>query len=262
MITPPLILSIPSCTSTSSCLRIAVRDAESVGEPLPHGTVFSAWAQTAGRGQRGNSWEAAPGANLTFSMLLRPRALHAREQFRLSMAVSVAIADRLRLLIPSGSGSVAIKWPNDIYVDDRKICGILIENSLSGPFISWSVAGIGININQARFVSDAPNPVSLSLITATDYPLSPLLNCFATDILREVDAISDESAPALSARYARLLWRGEGFHPYLDVASSTRFMARILSVDPDGILNLLDTDGCHRRYAFKEVSSILTPDVL
>lgn len=262
MITPPLILSIPSCTSTSSCLRIAVRDAESVGEPLPHGTVFSAWAQTAGRGQRGNSWEAAPGANLTFSMLLRPRALHAREQFRLSMAVSVAIADRLRLLIPSGSGSVAIKWPNDIYVDDRKICGILIENSLSGPFISWSVAGIGININQARFVSDAPNPVSLSLITATDYPLSPLLNCFATDILREVDSLSDESAPALSARYARLLWRSEGFHAYLDVASSTRFMARILSVDPDGILNLLDTDGCHRRYAFKEVSSILTPDVL
>ena len=96
----------------------------------PAGTVLAARMQTAGRGQRGASWEAEPGKNLTFSQLFRPDRLHAARQFELSMLVSLAIADTVDDLIAHTGLSAKIKWPNDIYVGDRKICGILIENKL------------------------------------------------------------------------------------------------------------------------------------
>ena len=126
---------------------------------LPHATVVSTYNQTAGRGQRGNSWESEPHKNLTFSVLLKPQHIIAREQFYISEIVSVAIVNTLRKYIIDQP--IAIKWPNDIYVNDDKICGILIENTLSGYSISQSIAGIGININQQTFLSNAPNPISL-----------------------------------------------------------------------------------------------------
>ena len=97
---------------------------------LPHATVVSTYCQTAGRGQRGNSWESEPNKNLSFSVLLRPQNIIARQQFYLSEAVSVAIVKTLKRYI--SNHRVSIKWPNDIYVDDLKICGILIENTLCG----------------------------------------------------------------------------------------------------------------------------------
>ncbi|MDE6431375.1 MAG: biotin--[acetyl-CoA-carboxylase] ligase, partial [Duncaniella sp.] len=120
----------------------------------------SARRQTAGRGQRGNSWESAPGKNITMSILLRPEGLHPSRQFVISRAVSLAITGVLRRYMPASA--VRVKWPNDIYVDDRKICGILIENVISSASIRQSVVGIGINVNQRRFLSDAPNPVSMA----------------------------------------------------------------------------------------------------
>ena len=147
----PEITVLDSCRSTSSEFTDPDR--------FRHGAVIATREQTAGRGQRGNSWEAEPGKNLTFSMLLRPRGLHAARQFELSMVVSLAIADAIDALLPQGVRT-AVKWPNDIYIGMEKVCGILIENRLAGPFIEYSVAGIGININQRRFLSDAPNPTS------------------------------------------------------------------------------------------------------
>ena len=109
--------------------------------------------QTSGRGQRGNSWESERGQNLMFSFVLYPAFLKARKQFLLSQIISLAIKEELDTHV----SDVSIKWPNDIYWKDKKICGMLIENDLTGTHISRSIAGIGININQEAFTSPAPN---------------------------------------------------------------------------------------------------------
>ena len=134
-------------------------------EGAVHGTVVYADCQTAGRGQRGNSWESADFKNITMSMLLRPANVKPSCQFWLSEAVALAVVHTLDRYIDNG---VSIKWPNDIYWNDRKICGILVEHSLSGGKIDHTIAGIGLNINQEKFLSDAPNPVSLRQIIGCD----------------------------------------------------------------------------------------------
>ena len=128
-------------------------------------TVIVAKEQTAGIGQRGNHWAAAPGQNLTFSVVLRPAFLPAADQYALTKAVSLAIVDTLAPLLPQRAEEVRIKWPNDIYVDDRKICGILINNHLQQERIAATVVGIGLNVNQRTFPDWVPNPTSLALLT-------------------------------------------------------------------------------------------------
>lgn len=237
----PAITFLDCCSSTNTELA-ALADA-------PEGTVVATHTQSAGRGQRGNSWEAEPGCNLTFSMLLRPVWLPIPRQFELSMVVSLAIADALSPYLPE---PCIIKWPNDIYCGLRKLCGILIEHKLSGSTIDRSIVGIGINVNQTTFVSDAPNPTSLALETGRSYDLSALLREVTDTIARYVDAYAANPQPeALRRRYmARLLWTA-GAHPFRDAEGA--FTAHITDVDVDGTLTL--SNG--RRYAFKEVAFII-----
>ncbi|MBQ2074888.1 MAG: biotin--[Muribaculaceae bacterium] len=128
---------------------------------LPTGTVIIAVRQTAGRGQKGNSWEAEPGKNVTLSLLVKRPNVEVKEQFAISEAVSLAIVDELE----NYASGFKIKWPNDIYYGNRKIGGILIEHTLDAKGIEYTIAGVGLNINQQVFVSGAPNPVSLFQIT-------------------------------------------------------------------------------------------------
>lgn len=128
-------------------------------ETEPDCTVWSAGYQTAGRGQRGNRWESRAGENLMFSILFKPEGIRAEDQFVISQICSVGI---VRYLQDAGI-SARIKWPNDIYVGDRKICGMLIENVLSGGMVASSIAGIGLNLNQRDFPSGLPNPTSAVL---------------------------------------------------------------------------------------------------
>lgn len=237
----------------------------SIAADLPHGTVVSARRQTAGRGQRGNSWESAPGENITMSMLLRPEGLHPSRQFVISRAVSLAITGVLRRYMPASA--VRVKWPNDIYVDDRKICGILIENVISSASIRQSVVGIGINVNQRRFLSDAPNPVSMAQVTGRSFDLRPLTEEFCRAILDEVDMalaaeLSGEGTDALARRYFASLWRAEGFYPYRDNLRGEMIEARIAAVAPDGILTLELRGGERRDFAFKEVSAVVKESLL
>lgn len=246
------IIRLPECASTSSELR-------AMQPPACHGTVVVTDCQTAGRGQRGNHWEAEPGKNLTFSIMLEPVGLPAREQFTLSEAVAIAVVDTLRPLVPDPD-DIKVKWPNDIYWRDLKLVGILIENSLSGTSIIRSIAGIGVNVNQERFLSDAPNPVSLKMITGRDYDLSRLIDKLSTAIINIVDNLNKgvENPAALHERYRELLWRGTGYHPYRDTATGEQFQAAIQSIAPDGCLTLtLQGDPTPRTYAFKEVHPIL-----
>jgi BirA family biotin operon repressor/biotin-[acetyl-CoA-carboxylase] ligase len=130
--------------------------------------------QTAGRGCGTNRWESERGRNLLFSLLIRPHGLSANRQFHLSMAISLAISETLGQHV----GDVSIKWPNDIYWRDGKIAGILIEHTLQGALIKDSIIGVGLNVNQREFRSDAPNPVSLWQISGQETNREELLGEF------------------------------------------------------------------------------------
>ncbi|MCM1503771.1 MAG: biotin--[acetyl-CoA-carboxylase] ligase [Muribaculum sp.] len=237
---------LDSVKSTNSSL------AEIADEAL-NGTVVVARAQTAGRGQRGNSWEAEPGKNLTFSILLKPDGIDAVNQFRISEAVALGVVDALRSEVPFPQ-RVAVKWPNDIYFDDRKICGILIENSLMGKTIKHSIAGIGINVNQREFVSDAPNPVSLWQIKGSETQLEPFLKKVVDAVLSRMNMPWNE----LHQEYMSALWRRCGC-TYRDASSGEIFSAKIADVASSGHITLLPDapEALPHVYAFKEVAVIL-----
>lgn len=215
------------------------------------------YRQTAGRGQRGNSWESEDGKNITLSILLRPTSVKASEQFVISQVVSVAIAETLRHFMPQMSSAVAIKWPNDIYVTNRKICGILIENSLNGDRIVRSVVGIGLNVNQTEFHSDAPNPVSMRQLTGKEWNIDVLAQYMCNVIERFAKTfLLPNHYSRLRGRYFSMLWRAQGYHSYLDTATGKKFQAMISNIAVTGHITLTDDRGLQRQYAFKEVESI------
>lgn len=219
---------------------------------LPDRTVVYTYRQTAGRGQKGNSWESEPGMNLAFSLLLKRPPVEVRKQFYISEAVSVAICDFLSQF----ADGFKVKWPNDIYHHDSKICGILIENSLDGNQIAHSVIGVGININQTRFLSDAPNPISLKQITGNDYDLDQLLHDVCQRIVGTGRALSGPCLQ-LHEQYMRSLYRNDGrLYPW-QLPDGTIIEAAIDHVAPDGMLTLRHADGSQHSYAFKEVKHII-----
>ena len=228
-----------------------------IADTAPHGTVIAARTQTAGRGQRGNSWESEPGKNLTFSILLRPRSILASRQFEISQIVAISIAEVLRSQLDTDE--IYIKWPNDIYYRDKKICGTLIECSLSYSNINHAIVGIGINVNQEVFTSDAPNPVSMIQIAGTPFDLRMLLDLVVYEIISRYDNYELSMNPTrLAARYRSMLWRADGFWPYRDNTTGEVFRARIACVAPDGYITLVTENGSiPRTFAFKQVSSIL-----
>lgn len=240
------IIHIDETDSTNGWLRSFIATGE-YGQDLCHSgtnTVVVAEYQTAGRGCGTNSWESERGKNLTFSVLIRPEGIPARRQFHISMAVSLAVCEALGQQI----GDLSIKWPNDIYWRNGKIAGMLIENQLQGEVIRSSVIGIGLNVNQQLFRSNAPNPVSLWQITGQETDRKQLLD----DILR---CLGHYLHHDIRQQYLQMLYRRKGFHPYTDKDGA--FMAEIMDVGDDGHLVLLDDSGQRRRYAFKEVQFVV-----
>jgi len=213
-----------------------------------HGVVVWTDYQTAGRGCGTNTWESERGQNLLFSMLIHPENLPANRQFSISMAVSLAICKVVGIILPSLNPT--IKWPNDIYVGDRKICGILIENTLQGSCIKDSIIGVGLNVNQLCFVSDAPNPVSLANLTGRLFDREALLHQLLDTFDAELAALE-----GVRRRYLQQLYRRTDFHCYRDAHGE--FLAKIVTVEDDGHLTLETIDGDTRRYAFKEVQFVL-----
>lgn len=207
--------------------------------------------QTSGRGQRGNSWESERGQNLMFSFVLYPAFLKARKQFLLSQIISLAIKEELDTHV----SDVSIKWPNDIYWKEKKICGMLIENDLMGRNISQSIAGIGININQEIFHSSAPNPVSLVQITGKEHDLFEILKNIMLRIQSYYSLLKKGDTTSIACQYEKSLFRREGIHRYKD--ANGEFLARIVCVEPEGRLILEDEMLMKRDYMFKEVEYLL-----
>lgn len=207
--------------------------------------------QSSGRGQGTNTWESERGKNLLFSILCHPAWIPITSQFILSEAIALAIRDALAVY----NDHFTIKWPNDIYWKDKKICGILIENTLSGGHIKNCIIGPGINVNQQVFHSDAPNPVSLYQILGHEVDREALLQ----DILKRFDvniqATINGDYATIIGNYTSWLYRLHGFYPYRDADGD--FEAALVEVEDDGHLVLRDREDRIRRYAFKEVEFII-----
>ena len=219
-----------------------------------HLTEFSAVIaseQTAGRGQIGNSWESEKDKNLTFSIVLYPHFLKIQKQFRITQMITTAITDVLCDLIPD----ISIKWPNDIYAGDKKIAGILIENSLSGPTISTTIVGIGLNVNQEVFISNAPNPTSMSLLTGVTYDLDVIFSQIRQAMVFRYIQWMEHGIRLIKKDYFKRLYRNEGYYLFSD--ANGRFKAKIYNIQESGHLLLIDISGNHRAYAFKEVSFVM-----
>ncbi len=176
---------------------------------LDNMSVVSAISQSEGHGQHGREWVSEAGRNLTFSILLKNPPLKADEQFSISEMTALAITS----LLAENDIEATIKWPNDIYVGDRKICGILIENSLAGKTIEWSIIGIGLNVNQTIFPERLPNPTSMMLQNASagkeDYDLKTLLEDFIRIFTEyhEKYLCSPEDRAALNKLYCAKMWK-------------------------------------------------------
>jgi len=238
----PQIIHLPEVVSTNISLRERIN-----GRSLPEGSVVWADCQTAGRGQMGNGWESEPGKNLTFSTVLYPDVIAVNRQFLISQITALGVKKTLDPYTPD----ITIKWPNDIYWKDKKICGMLIENDLAGNTIYCSIQGIGINLNQSRFYSNAPNPVSLSQITGDQYDPEEILHEFLSHFYSYYLLLLQEKEDEIRQLYKNALYRGNGFYPYED--ENGEFKACIEDIEPTGHLILRLTDNSQRRYAFKEV---------
>ena len=201
--------------------------------------------QTAGRGCGANKWESDRGSNLLFSVLLHPVDVPANNQFHISMAASVAMCE----MLSRHADGFTIKWPNDIYWCDYKICGMLIESRVQGAYLKDCVVGIGLNVNQKLFLSDAPNPISLSQITGHDFDCERLLHEFL-ECFRDV-----LGRDTLAFDYENGLFRRGKWAEYAD--KTGRFEAMLNGVDANGRLVLTDGAGRQRIYAFKEVTFII-----
>ncbi len=228
-----------------------MREAANLVAPV----MVLAHTQTAGQGQRGNSWESEPGKNLTFSILYRPTDLPPMAQFSMSEAVALGVVDFLAV----HDIEAKVKWPNDIYVGDRKICGILIRHSIMGGVVSYSVIGIGIDVNQKIFLSDAPNPVSMWQLTGEEYDLS-IMEKEIANIMEDRLALirTEEERQTLHEEFMGKLWRGDGsLHPFTDAVTGETFMAKIEDIASHGPMTLRLEDGSARTYTFKEVSFVM-----
>lgn len=207
--------------------------------------VVLTYKQTQGRGQVGNCWESESGMNISMTVVFRPQELPARQQFALSMVVALGTCD----CISRHVAGCSVKWPNDIYVGDQKISGILIEHTIMGACVGTSLCGIGVNVNQSHFLSDAPNPVSLLQLTGREMPLFEVLTELLDCIGKRYEYVHDYAV--LERDFLKVLYRCEGIHDWEDEQGI--FRASISGVNEYGQLVLLDAVGTERVYGFKEV---------
>lgn len=244
------------------------------------GTVWIADFQTAGRGQRGNKWESKPAENLTFSILFKPTFLSPAQQFAISEVTALGVC---RYLCSKGLPA-QIKWPNDIYIGNKKICGMLIEHSISGDKLSASIIGIGLNLNQREFMSDAPNPTSLLLETEAlasagaasaavpdgTYDRREELSSLLGYIFTAYEELEEGFAKELNQEYIDCLYRFNQWHQFIEIdanapadmpaekmAAGRTITARITGVDPYGCVILEHQDGSVQTYPFKGIRYVL-----
>ena len=253
------IIWLKSVDSTNEECRRRISDMDNL-------SVVSALSQTCGRGQRGNTWLSAPGENLTFSIVLKfpengiagyMEPMLAYDQFVLSAVTSLSVVD----LLAEHGIQAKIKWPNDIYVGNQKICGMLIENSIRGELISHSIIGIGLNINQRNFNVTLPNPTSMALCSDdSSFRMEPmvLLDDFMTIFKGYIDRYCHIRGGygRLRQLYHAQLWRKDTPAIYVD-QESHEFNGIIRGVTDKGCLLVETPEGIIKEFSFKEIGYVI-----
>ena len=239
------IIYLPSCQSTNDEAARFIAADEAVA-----GLFVVTDRQTAGRGQRGNSWQAGPGQNLTTSLVLAPSFLAPAEQFWLNIAVSLGVTDALATLLPADA-RLCIKWPNDIFLDDHKLGGILIENTVQGSRMVWSVVGMGLNINQTEFEYPTATSLQSRAPLPDGYDLPGLLTGLAERIEARYLQLRANHRTGLQTDYLSRLFRYRQEHWFL--ADNQRFRGVITGVDEAGRLQVL-MNGTVQAFGFKEIA--------
>ncbi len=239
----PIIEFIDQTESTNALIRKRLTT-----EVLPEMFVLQTNFQSIGKGQQGNSWESEVGKNLLFSLLLKPTHIAIDKQFIVSQMISLAI----KKVLDQYAKGFSIKWPNDIYWNDKKTAGILIENTLQANKIKWMIIGVGINVNQEIFVSNAPNPVSLFNIVGKELPVNEILDMI---LIGFEQLYRSNDVAVIREEYLENLYRGKGFYKFR--AENQVFDAQISNVFPDGQLELETTTDEILKFYFKEVEFVI-----
>lgn len=241
MISVPKIINFPEALSSNT---MAMNLAQH--EKLKEGTIINVLNQTQGKGQGKHSWHSLASQNLTFSMILYPEFLSFSNQFYLSKTVAVAVAEFVNTFIED----VFIKWPNDIYIKDKKTAGILIENNINGNKMNISIIGIGININQTLFPKEILNPTSIAIETHKEYNTKFLLIKLQKHILKWYLYLKNAEYEKINKAYHKQLFgKNETCHFSKD---DQLFKAKILNVDTQGLLHI-DINGEEKKYAVGEI---------
>lgn len=233
---------LPACPSTNSEAQQLLRE-----NRASEGCTVITDDQTAGRGQRGNQWLAAPGENLTLSVVWLPTFLDANQQFLLSQAVALGVYDWAEALLQP-TPQLRLKWPNDLYFGTKKFGGILIENSLSGAKIQSSIVGIGLNVNQQHF--SVPTATSLSVLTGRHFQREALAAALLECLERRYLQLRAGQVGQLRRAYLAALYRYQEWHDY-EVAGR-RVRGQIVGVEEDGRL-AVEVDGAVQRFGLQEI---------
>jgi BirA family biotin operon repressor/biotin-[acetyl-CoA-carboxylase] ligase len=244
MISPRLI-HLKETDSTNRFLQTLTEQ-----EDIPSGSIVLADYQTSGRGQQSNSWTSEAGMNLTFSVLLKPNRLPANKFFSISEAASLSVRNTLAQFIDS----VTVKWSNDIYYKEAKISGILIENTITSGFISKSIIGTGININQTDF-GNGLNATSLAVIKGGTADRMEVMERFRKEFSGQCERLGNHLFDDIHKDYLSSIYRMSGYYKYKD--ANGIFEARISDIEPSGMLVLERRDGVISKFTFKEVAFLI-----
>jgi BirA family biotin operon repressor/biotin-[acetyl-CoA-carboxylase] ligase len=236
------LIRLDQTDSTNACALKIIKKGNAA-----EGTVILAAYQTHGRGQKGNSWESERGKNLLFSFILLPRFLEARKQFYLLMSISLGLVD---LMLLCGIKAI-IKWPNDIYVSGRKIGGILIENSLAGNYLTSTVAGIGLNVNQTSFTASVSHPTSLKIELGREINCEILFSDAIKHLTEWIRKLYRKEWTVIQDQYLRHLMHYDQWAEYID--STGNFRGRIAGILDGGELVVEKQNGILHHYAFREI---------
>jgi BirA family biotin operon repressor/biotin-[acetyl-CoA-carboxylase] ligase len=238
------ILKFDQLASTNNHAKALIQEGKA-----KDGQIIYAVEQTAGRGQNTGTWESEAGKNLTFSLIIEPQNIEPKNQFIISQAVSVGIMKYLRFLVDDEL--IHIKWPNDIYVGMKKIAGILIEHSIQGNQILYSVIGVGLNVNQTEFSENVANPTSLSLLTKEEYDIETELDEITTSIALTLEFLQLDDGRDTRIEYLNHLLFLDEEREY--EVRGEKIIGKIIGVNGYGLLQIQTKNGVILECDLKEV---------
>jgi len=259
----PLIPKVARRFEVLESTNVALIGALNAGAVNVNGTVFISNAQTAGRGQGSNRWHTSPGANLTLSMATFPDHLSVGRLFALNQFAGLAVADTAKHFLPETlAREVRLKWPNDVYVGKQKIAGILVQNGLRGSAVSWSVIGIGLNVNENDFPAELQQTAtSLTLLAGHNFDLEEVLAFLLQRLAANYDFLQRHLLQELDQRYHQELYRLNVPARYQLTETGENFFAVLRGVNAAGQLRLELAEGGEREFSLREVRFVRPPSL-